>query len=44
MKKYESPNLEVTTLDRSDLITCSFGNLPELDGSGTDTPVTGFNW
>ncbi len=44
MKKYENPTLEVVEFEKSDLITCSFGNLPELDGEGTETPVVGFNW
>ncbi len=34
MKRYENPTVEVLTLDTTDLITTSFGNLPELDGEG----------
>ena len=44
MKKYENPTLRVVEFEKSDLITCSFGNLPEPDGEGTETPVVGFNW
>ena len=44
MKRYENPTVEVLTLDTADLITTSFGNLPELDGEGTDTPVANFAW
>lgn len=44
MKKYEIPTAEVLTLDTADIITTSFGNLPELDGEGTDTPITNFAW
>ena len=44
MKRYENPTVEVLTLDATDLITTSFGNLPELDGEGTDTPIKGFGW
>ena len=44
MKRYENPTVEVLTLDTTDLITTSFGNLPELDGEGTDTPIKGFGW
>ena len=44
MKKYEIPTVEVLTLDTADIITTSFGNLPELDGEGTDTPIKGFEW
>ena len=44
MKRYEEPGSEIITLDRSDLITTSFGNLPELDGNGTDTPTVGWGW
>ena len=44
MKRYEIPAAEVLTLDATDLITTSFGNLPELDGEGTDTPVADFAW
>ena len=39
MKKYENPILELASLDRNDIVACSFGNLPELDGNGTDTPI-----
>ena len=44
MKKYEIPTVEVLPLDTADIITTSFGNLPELDGEGTDTPIKGFGW
>ena len=44
MKIYETPTAEVLTLDTRDLITTSFGNLPEVDGEGTDTPVADFAW
>ena len=44
MKRYEAPGIEITRLDVTDLITCSFGNLPELDGEGTDTPITYSEW
>ena len=44
MKKYEIPTAEVLTLDTADIITTSFGNLPELDSEGTDTPVADFAW
>ena len=44
MKRYETPTAEVLTLDTADLITTSFGNLPEVDGEGTDTPVADFAW
>ena len=44
MKKYETPTATLLPISSTDLITCSFGNLPELDGNGTDTPVGGFNW
>ena len=44
MKKYENPMIDVVELSESDLITCSFDNLPELDDGGTDTPIKGFNW
>lgn len=44
MKKYENPTLRVVEFEKSDLTTCSFGNLPEPDGEETETPVVGFNW
>ncbi len=44
MKTYENPTLEVLALDTADIITTSFGNLPELDGDGTDTPIKGWGW
>ena len=44
MKKYEIPTAEVLTLDIADIITTSFGSLPELDSEGTDTPIKGFGW
>lgn len=44
MKRYEIPTAEVLTLDTADIITTSFGNLPELDSEGTDTPITNFAW
>ena len=44
MKKYEIPTAEVLTLDTADIITTSFGNLPELDSEGTETPIKGFGW
>ena len=44
MKKYEIPTAEVLTINTADIITTSFGNLPELDGEGTDTPITNFAW
>lgn len=44
MKKYENPTIDVIELSESDLITTSFGNLPELDGDGTDTPIKGWGW
>ena len=44
MKTYENPTFEVLTLDTADIITTSFGNLPDLDGNGTDTPIKGFEW
>ena len=44
MKRYEIPTAEVLTLDTADIITTSFGNLPEIDGEGTDTPITNFAW
>ena len=44
MKRYEIPTAEVLTLDTADIITTSFGNLPELDSEGTETPIKGFGW
>lgn len=44
MKAYEKPTVELVTVNERDLITCSFGNLPELDDEGTSTPPQGFVW
>ena len=44
MKIYETPNAELLTLDTTDIITTSYGNLPEVDDEGTETPIKEFNW
>ncbi len=44
MKNYENPMLEITEIESGDVLTASFGELTDLDGKGTETPIGDWKW
>ena len=44
MKIYNTPSIEVIKLQSCDVLTVSFGDLPEVSGQGTESPIFSFEW